>query len=113
MHAAERSEGGGGAERRLRQCGASDGRQRCRCGAVFKATAAEGRAHEAAGGADLGGLQGFGQFTGGSLQGAGSSGLGSLQGAGSSGLGSLQGAVCRGQAAAVWAVFERKPPWRF
>lgn len=48
MHTAERSEGGGGAERRLRQCGASDGRQRCRCGAVFGADAAEGRADEAA-----------------------------------------------------------------
>lgn len=48
MHAAERSEGGGGAERRLRKCGASDGRQRYRCGAVFKADAAEGRADEAA-----------------------------------------------------------------
>lgn len=37
MHAAERSEGGGGAERRLRQCSA-----------VFGADAAEGRADEAA-----------------------------------------------------------------
>ena len=52
-------------------------------------------------GADLGGLQGFGQFAGGRGQGAVCSGLGSLQ-----------GAVCRGQAAAVWAVFGRKPPWR-
>lgn len=48
MHTAERSEGGGGAERRLRQCGASDGRQRCRCGAVFGADAAKERADEAA-----------------------------------------------------------------
>ena len=61
-------------------------------------------------GADLGGLQGFGRFAGGRGQGAVCSGLGSLQGAGGSGLGSLQGAVCRGQAAAVWAVFGRKPP---
>lgn len=48
MHAAERSEGGGGAKRRLRRCGASDGRQRCRCGAVFGADAAKERADEAA-----------------------------------------------------------------
>ena len=48
MHTAERSEGGGGAERHLRQCGASDGRRRCRCGAVFGADAAEGCADEAA-----------------------------------------------------------------
>ena len=48
MHTAERSEGGGGAERRLLRCGASDGRQRCRCGAIFRAEAAEERADEAA-----------------------------------------------------------------
>lgn len=66
----------------------------------------------AVGGADLGSLQGFwavcrGQGAGGSLQ-----RFGQFAGAGGSGLGSLQGAVCRGQAAAVWAVFGRKPPWR-
>lgn len=48
MHTAERSEGGGGAERRRGRCGASDGRQRCPCGAVFCADAAEKRADEAA-----------------------------------------------------------------
>ena len=63
-------------------------------------------------GADLGSLQRFGRFAGGRGQGAVCSGLGSLQGVVCSGLGSLQGAGGRGQAAAVWAVFGRKPPWR-
>ena len=63
--------------------------------------------------ANLSDLQRFGRFAGGRGQGAVCSGLGGLQGAGGRGLGSLQGAVCRGQAAAVWAVFGRKPPWRF
>lgn len=67
----------------------------------------------AVGRADFGSLQGFGRFAGGRRQGAVCSGLGSLQGAGGSGLGGLQGAVCRGQGQQLWAVFGRKPPWRF